>query len=106
MEHELSLYPEFLKQIASGKKTVEVRLASKKRLTMQPGDMIKFWHKTTDQYVRKEIKSIKLYYSFESMLDHESYKAIGDPSREQCLKDLKRIYHYEFTSMVMAIHLK
>jgi ASC-1-like (ASCH) protein len=111
MNFRLSLYPTILPQIASGEKTVEIRLASQKRLKMQPGDTITFYCKNPKRSpivdeVTKTITKIKLYYSFESMLDHEDYKAIGDPSREKCLKDLKGIYHYDFTSMVMAIHLK
>ncbi len=105
----MNIHPQFYDQIADGSKTVEIRLASKKRLKMQPKDTIRFFRgkpaaNTRTPMLVKHIKKIKLYYSFESMLEHESAKSIGDPTKEACLVDLKRIYHWPLTSMVMAIH--
>ncbi len=105
----MNIHPQFYDQIESGEKTVEVRLASQKRLKMQPRDTIRFFrgkpiaNKRVPMLV-KHIKAIKLYYSFEEMLKHESAQSIGDPTKEACLADLKRIYHYDFSCMVMAIH--
>lgn len=105
----MNIHPQFYDQIESGEKTVEVRLASQKRLKMQPKDTIRFFRgkptagKSVPMLI-KHIKKINLYYTFESMLEHESAKSIGDPTKEACLNDLKRIYHYDFSCMVMAIH--
>jgi ASC-1-like (ASCH) protein len=73
---------------------------------MQPGDTIKFFHRTTDKTVTKTISEINLYYSFEEMLEYETPESIGDRSKGACIKGLKSIYHYDFSSMIMAIHLK
>lgn len=60
MYHEMKLHPQPFDRIASGKKTIELRLHDEKRKKIQIGDTIIF-SKTTDPSERLETQVTGLY---------------------------------------------
>jgi len=63
---DIQVQEPYYSQIASGKKTVEGRLAKAQYQNLEPGDVL-----TINEYLEKEIVDIRPYDSFASMLKTE-----------------------------------
>jgi HAD superfamily hydrolase (TIGR01549 family) len=88
----------YLDLILAGRKTIEVRVGYENIRHLQPGDQLKL----NERHV-VTIKRVGRYRNFEEMLAHEDLEAIapgplgqddpgGDPSSEELLLSLRRIY--------------
>lgn len=105
---ELNIRKPYLKLIADGIKTVEVRVgyASMRRIT--PGQYLKFMN--GDEAVLTRVRRVTEYASFAEMLDHEDPKAIGGElgeSKEKLLTVIREIYPPEKERLgVLAIEVE
>jgi ASC-1-like (ASCH) protein len=77
--------------VASGRKTVEVRLADAKRAAIAAGDTVRF--RCGEQCADTLVTGVRRYRSFTELLAHEPLAAL-DPSaaRDEQLANLRRIY--------------
>ncbi|WP_280664719.1 MULTISPECIES: ASCH domain-containing protein [unclassified Kitasatospora] len=82
----------YLDLVASGAKTVEVRVTYPNRRDLAPGQLIRF--QAEGAHVLTRVTRVSRYASFEEMLDHEDVAAIsGVPeSREELLTAIRSIY--------------
>lgn len=80
---------EYLRQILSGRKTVEVRVAYSNIARLEPGDILLL----NDQH-RYVIADIRRYPDFEALVDAEDPSAIAPelPRREALLAACRAIY--------------
>ncbi|MFI5752760.1 ASCH domain-containing protein [Streptomyces sp. NPDC051644] len=105
-EHALNIRKPYFDLIASGAKTIEVRVGYAKIRKMAVGDSLRF--NTGDDSLLTRVTAVKEYKSFEEMLDAEDNTVIGeaDMTREQLLAACRDIYPPEKEALgVFAIHL-
>ena len=91
--HQLNLRKPYLKLIADGIKTVEVRVGYPKMRRIQAGHELTFV--SDDDTVVTRVKRVTEYDSFEALPDHEDTGAIGGDlgeSRDELLATLREIY--------------
>ena len=83
MTHYMKLNPEPFDKIASGKKTIELRLYDKKRKTVLPGDEIIFTHiHNPYRSISVIVDSVITAASFESLFKHISLVDCGYEEKE------------------------
>ena len=95
---------EYLQQILSGRKTVEVRVAYSNIARLQPGDVLLL----NDQH-RYVIIDIRRYPDFEAMVAAENPEAIAPdlPGRQALLEACRAIYPPEKEALgVVALEIK
>ena len=95
---------EYLQQILSGRKTVEVRVAYSNIARLQPGDVLLL----NDQH-RYVIIDIRRYPDFEAMVAAENPGAIAPdlPGRQALLEACRAIYPPEKEALgVVALEIK
>ena len=104
--HKMNLYRRYFDLVASGRKTIEVRVQYPYLRSMAAGDHICFSCDTDDVLAR--IKRVARYASFEQMLDAEGPARVNpDSPREQQLTDIRRIYGPEKEALgVLAIEIE
>jgi ASC-1-like (ASCH) protein len=92
----MSIYERYLRLIAAGRKTVEVRVGYPSMRRITAGDRIRFVSGGEECLTR--VTRVTEYLSFEAMLDHEDAGSIGADefeSREDLLAAIRRIYPLE-----------
>jgi ASC-1-like (ASCH) protein len=95
----MHLHRRYFDLVASGAKTVEVRVAYPHRRDLAAGQLIRF--EAEEDHVLTQITRVSRYGSFEEMLDHEDVAAIsGVPeSREELVAAIRSIYDEEKESL-------
>jgi ASC-1-like (ASCH) protein len=103
---EMPIYKRYFDLIASGRKTVEVRVAypSNKRLTA--GQLLKFTCRGEECLTR--VTRIGHYADFDEMFDHVSVSAVNPTAgRSEQLANIRLIYPVEKEALgVIAIHIE
>jgi ASC-1-like (ASCH) protein len=106
--HQLNLRKPYLKLIAEGIKTVEVRVGYPKMRKIQAGHELTFV--SGDDIVATRVMRVTEYKSFEEMLNHEDAVAIGGDlgeSRDDLLAVIREIYPPEKEKLgVLAIQIE
>lgn len=102
----MHLYRTYFDLVASGRKTIEVRVQYPKLRDLAAGDHIRF--ACGDDEVLTLVKRITRYASFEELLDGESPERVNpDSPREQQLAAIRRIYGPEKEALgVLAIEIE
>jgi ASC-1-like (ASCH) protein len=91
LTHNLSIRPEFLNLIESGKKTLDVRVAYPHILRVSVGDIIRF--NNSSQF---DVNRIGDYENFDEMYENEDYKLIHPFSTQrQQIQVLRSMFPYE-----------
>ncbi|MEU9399177.1 ASCH domain-containing protein [Streptomyces sp. NPDC048242] len=105
--HELRLYRQYFDLVASGEKTVEVRVKYPHLADLAPGDVIRFHVKGGDDTCEVEVGRVTEYPSFEALLDGEGPGGINPTvTRERQLADIREIYPREKEGLgVLAIEI-
>ena len=105
---ELNIRKPYLKLIADGIKTVEVRVGYPSMRKIEPGQNLTFI--AGNERVVTRVKRITEYSSFEAMLDHEDPHAIGGDlgdSSVRLLTVIRSIYPPDKERLgVMAIEIE
>ncbi|MER5322977.1 ASCH domain-containing protein [Streptosporangium roseum] len=87
----MNLYRMYFDMVASGRKTIEVRVCYPKLRNLKTGDRIRFACGAHECLV--QVKRVARYTSFEEMLDTEGPANVNpDNSREEQLANIRRIY--------------
>ncbi|ACU75765.1 protein of unknown function DUF437 [Catenulispora acidiphila DSM 44928] len=104
--YEMNLYRRYFDMVASGRKTIEVRVHYPKLRSLTTGDHIRFIYDTDSVLTR--VKRVARYTSFEQMLDAEDAARVNpDSPHEQQLVDMRRIYSPEKEALgVLAIEIE
>ncbi|MFC9130612.1 ASCH domain-containing protein [Streptomyces sp. NPDC057099] len=93
---ELNLYRRYFDLVASGQKTIEVRVKYAHLEDLAPGDVIRFRIKGTDETSDVRVKRVTEYKTFEDLLDGEGPANVNPASsREQQLANIREIYPAE-----------
>jgi ASC-1-like (ASCH) protein len=102
---EMPIYKRYFDLIASGRKTVEVRVAYPSNLRLAAGQLLRFT--CPGEQCLTRIQRITRYNSFEDMLDHEDPAAVNpDASRDEQLASIRLIYPSEKEALgVLAIQV-
>ena len=83
MKHYMKLNPEPFEKIASGKKTIELRLYDEKRKLIKPGDEIIFTHiQNPNHSISVIVDSVITAASFDSLFKHISLVDCGYEEKE------------------------
>ena len=105
---ELNIRKPYLKLIADGIKTVEVRVGYSSVRKIQPGQDLVFIE--GDERVATRVKRVTEYPTFEMMLDHEDPRTIGGDlgnDKAQLLAIIRSIYPPEKECLgVLAIEIE
>lgn len=102
---EMNLLRPYFDLVASGRKTVEVRVRYPKLDGLGAGDLIRFACGTDSCLVR--VARVAVYASFEEMIDAEGAENVNpEVSRDQQLADIRGIYSPEKEALgVLAVAL-
>ncbi|MEU7859577.1 ASCH domain-containing protein [Nonomuraea sp. NPDC049141] len=103
---EMNLYRRYFDLVATGRKTIEVRVQCPNLRTLTAGDHIRFVCGRDDVLTR--VKRVARYASFEEMLDTEGPANVNpDSPRDQQLANIRRIYGPEKEALgVLAIEIE
>ncbi|MEU4232495.1 ASCH domain-containing protein [Nonomuraea sp. NPDC026600] len=103
---EMNLYRRYFDLVATGRKTIEVRVQYPNLRTLTAGDHIRFVCGRDDALTR--VKRVARYASFEEMLDTEGPAKVNpDSPRDQQLTNIRRIYGPEKEALgVLAIEIE
>ncbi len=103
--HEMGIYKRYFDLIASGRKTVEIRVADAARQRIRPGSLIRF--RCRDEEVLTRVTRVTRYAGFDEMFDHESPTSVNPTAtREEQLAGIRQIYPPEREALgVVAIGL-
>ena len=91
--HEMTIRLPYLRLIASGVKTVEVRVGYPRMRKIKVGDQLTFI--SGDERVPTQVKRVTEYPDFDAMLDREDARSIGGElggSRDDLLGVIRSIY--------------
>ncbi|MFI8789036.1 methyltransferase [Streptomyces sp. NPDC055105] len=92
-EHHFHLTDRYYGQVESGRKTIEVRVATPQKADVKVGDTIVFHDRDNEREVDVIVKRITSYASFEDLLGAEDADRIDpDGPREELLLTLRAIY--------------
>ncbi|MET9507766.1 methyltransferase [Streptomyces flavidovirens] len=92
-EHHLGLRERYYAQVASGRKTVEVRVSTPRKADIRIGDTLVFHQESSDLELDVIAGRITRYASFEELLDAVDPTRIDpDTTREDLLRTLRAIY--------------
>ena len=103
---ELNLYRRYFDLVASGRKTIEVRVRYPNLRNLAAGDHIRFVCGRDECLTR--VTRVAIYNSFEQMIDTEGPANVNpDSPREQQLANIRRIYGPEKEALgVLAIQIE
>ncbi|MCX4808839.1 ASCH domain-containing protein [Streptomyces sp. NPDC056400] len=106
--HRLNLYRQYFELVASGTKTIEVRVKYPHLENLKAGDRIEFRIKDTEERCEVEVLRVAEYPSFEALLDGEGAEKVNpSASREQQLANIRGIYGPEKEALgALAIEIK
>ncbi|MEW2619072.1 methyltransferase [Streptomyces sp. NPDC048106] len=91
--HHFHLLGRYYAQVESGRKTIEVRVATPEKAAVKAGDAIVFHDRDSGRELDVIVKRATPYASFEDLLDAEDPARIDpDGRREELLGDLRGIY--------------
>lgn len=105
-ERSLTIRKPYFDLIASGAKTIEVRVGYPKIRKINAGDTLRIT--CGDESLAARVTAVKEYESFEAMLEAEDSAAIGGPdmSHEQLVAAIRGIYPPEKEALgAFALHL-
>ncbi|WP_030669916.1 ASCH domain-containing protein [Streptomyces sp. NRRL B-1347] len=105
-EYTLNIRKPYFDLIASGAKTIEVRVGYPKIRKIEAGDFLRI--SCGDDTLTTRVTEVKEYESFETMLESEEAAAIGDPDmpHDQLVTAIRDIYPPEKEALgVFALHL-
>ncbi|MBJ7904039.1 ASCH domain-containing protein [Streptomyces sp. DSM 110735] len=104
---ELTLYRQYFDLVASGAKTVEVRVKYPRLADLAPGDVIRFRVRDGDDTCEVEVGRVTEYPDFEALLDGEGPGSVNPTAtRERQLADIRAIYPPEKEALgVLAIEI-
>jgi ASC-1-like (ASCH) protein/8-oxo-dGTP pyrophosphatase MutT (NUDIX family)/ubiquinone/menaquinone biosynthesis C-methylase UbiE len=92
-EHHFHLLGRYYRQVESGHKTIEVRVATPEKAAVEVGDAIVFHDRDSDRELDIIVKRITTYASFDDLLSAEDPARIDpDGRREELLVNLRTIY--------------
>ncbi|MER6033962.1 NUDIX domain-containing protein [Streptomyces sp. NPDC001835] len=92
-EHHFHLSRRYYDQVESGRKTIEVRVATPDKAVVDVGDTILFHDRDSDRELDIVVRRITAYGSFTALLDTEDPSRIDpDAQREELLAALRGIY--------------
>ncbi|MGW2695684.1 methyltransferase [Streptomyces sp. NPDC001296] len=92
-QHHFHLLGPYYRQVESGRKTIEVRVATPEKAAVEAGDAIVFHDRNSDRELDIIVKRITRYPSFEDLLDAENPVRIDpDGQRKELLDNLRKIY--------------
>ncbi len=104
--HEMGIYKRYFDLVASGKKTVEVRVNDSSRKRIKEGSLIRF--RCRDEEILTRVTRVAWYDSFEEMFDHETVASVNPTAtREEQLANIRQIYPPEREALgVVAIGIE
>ncbi|MFD7873479.1 methyltransferase domain-containing protein [Streptomyces sp. NPDC059766] len=92
-QHHFHLLGRYYGQVESGRKTVEVRVATPEKAAVETGDTIVFHDRDSDRELDVVVQRVSRYDSFEDLLDAEDPARVDpDAPREELLGALRGIY--------------
>jgi ASC-1-like (ASCH) protein len=103
----IRLKKEFFRQITSGRKTLEVRVAQRNLRSIQPGDMIRFVSGKEEQIV--SVQAVRRYASHIQMIEAEDHTKIAPhlASQDELLAVLQQMYPPEKEQLgVIVLQIK
>jgi ASC-1-like (ASCH) protein len=105
---ELNLYRQYFDLVATGTKTIEVRVKYPRLADLGAGDIIRFRIKGTDEICKVKVKRVTEYPDFEALLDAEGPANINPTAtRDQQLANIRTIYPPEKEALgAIAIEVK
>jgi ASC-1-like (ASCH) protein len=103
---DMPIYTRYYDLIASGGKTIEVRVAYTSMLRIKPDDQIRFTCRSG--HTRTRVKRVTRYDTFDDMFDHERAEAINPTAgREEQLMAIREIFPPEKEALgVLAIEIE
>ncbi|MFD7504859.1 ASCH domain-containing protein [Streptomyces sp. NPDC059850] len=105
-EHSLHIRKPYFDLIASGAKSIEVRVGYPKIRKINAGDTLRI--SCGEESLETRVTAVKEYASFTAMLDAEDPAAIGEPgmSHDELVAAIRDIYPPEKEALgVFALHL-
>lgn len=81
MIHEISLVPSSFDRIASGAKTIELRLYDEKRRKIKLGDIIEFTKNETDEKMQRRVIGLLNFPNFETLIDYLPLELFGHENK-------------------------
>ncbi|HEU5111021.1 MAG TPA: ASCH domain-containing protein, partial [Micromonosporaceae bacterium] len=104
--HEMGIYKRYFDLIASGRKSVEVRVNDSSRRKIRVGSLIRF--RCQGDQVLTRVTRVARYASFEEMFDHERIGSVNPlATREEQLANIRQIYPPEREALgVVAIGIE
>jgi ASC-1-like (ASCH) protein len=104
--HEMGIYKRYFDLIASGRKTVEIRVNDSSRQKIKEGSLIRF--RCQGDQVLTRVTRVARYASFDEMFDHEEVASVNPlASRVEQLANIRQIYPPEREALgVVAIGLE
>lgn len=92
-QHRLGLYEHYYAQVASGRKTIEVRVGTPRIKDVAVGDVLVFYGEESGHELDVKATRITPYGDFEELLAADDASRIDpDATREEQLVNLRRIY--------------
>ncbi|QEU96920.1 NUDIX domain-containing protein [Streptomyces kanamyceticus] len=92
-QHHFRLMDRYYRQVESGRKTIEIRVATPPKAAVEAGDAVVFHDRDSDQERDVIVKRITPYASFEDLLNAEDASRIDpDVPRGELLSNLRAIY--------------
>ncbi len=103
---EMPIYKRYFDLIASGQKTIEVRVAYSSNKRLAPGQLLRFTCRGEECLTR--ITKVARYLTFDDMFDHENISSVNPlASRAEQLANIRLIYPAEKEALgVIAIHVR
>lgn len=95
MIHTMRLDNGSYQKIASGEKSIELRVYDDKRRTLQIGHKIIFENRTSGTTLERHVAQLNIYPDFIALLDRTNINEIGygAEGRAQLEQDLAHYYH-------------
>ena len=108
MNHHMSLQNEPFTAIASGQKTIELRLYDKKRQAINLGDTITFQHALTGDALSVQVIGLLRYPSFSELIADFPSQRFGSKDQEAMKSLLQTFYskEQEARNGVLGIKIK
>ncbi|MEU2056126.1 ASCH domain-containing protein [Streptomyces bungoensis] len=105
---ELNLYRQYFDLVASGTKTIEVRVKYPHLADLAVGDSIRFRIKGTDETCEVNVKRVTEYPDFEALLDGEGPASVNPTApRDEQLTNIRKIYPPEKEALgALAIRIE
>ncbi|MEV4997030.1 NUDIX domain-containing protein [Streptomyces niveus] len=93
IQHHFHLVSRYYRQVESGRKTIEVRVATPEKAAVEVGDAVVFHDRDSGRELDIIVKRITPYASFDDLLSVEDPTRIDpDGPREDLLRNLRAIY--------------